>query len=131
MSGHTPWKELRSKLVRPEDEPRIAKLREQMEADLLREQMAHHEKLHDGRITSRKIISLYELPIALIEARIAAQLTQLQLAERIGVTEHQIQLWEADEYSDVDLTRLQDIADALALQMYGTITFSGAATGNS
>ena len=127
MSGHTPWKELRSKLVRPEDEPRIAKLREQMEADLLREQKAHHEKLRDGRITSRKIISLYELPIALIEARIAAQLTQLQLAERIGVTEQQIQLWEADEYSDVDLTRLQDIADALAVQMHGTITFSGAA----
>jgi HTH-type transcriptional regulator/antitoxin HigA len=127
MSGHTPWKELRSKLVRPEDEPRIAKLREQMEADLQREQTAHHEKLRDGRITSRKIISLYELPIALIEARIAAQLTQLQLAERIGVAEQQIQLWEADEYSDVDLTRLQDIADALAVQMHGTITYSSAA----
>jgi HTH-type transcriptional regulator/antitoxin HigA len=127
MSGHTPWKELRRKLVKPEDEPRIAKIREQMQADLLREQMAHHEKLRDGRITSRKIISLYELPIALIEARIAAKLSQLQLAERIGVTEQQIQLWETDEYSDVDLTRLQDIADALALQMYGTITFSSAA----
>jgi DNA-binding XRE family transcriptional regulator len=127
MTGHTPWKELRSKLVRPEDEPRIAKIREQMEADLLREQMAHHEKLRDGRITSRKIISLYELPTALIEARIAAQLTQLQLAERIGVAEQQIQLWEADEYSDVDLTRLQDIADALGVQMHGTITFTCAA----
>ena len=127
MSGHTPWKELRSKLVRPEDEPRIAKLREQMEADLQREQTAHHEKLRDGRITSRKIISLYELPIALIEARIAAKLSQLQLAERIGVTEQQIQLWETDEYSDVDLTRLQDIADALAVQMHGTITYSSAA----
>jgi HTH-type transcriptional regulator/antitoxin HigA len=127
MSGHTPWKELRRKLVKPEDEPRIAKIREQMQADLLREQMAHHEKLRDGRITSRKIISLYELPIALIEARIAAKLSQLQLAERIGVTEQQIQLWETDEYSDVDLTRLQDIADALGVQMHGTITFSNAA----
>jgi HTH-type transcriptional regulator/antitoxin HigA len=127
MSGHTPWKELRRKLVKPEDEPRIAKIREQMQADLLREQMAHHEKLRDGRITSRKIISLYELPIALIEARIAAKLSQLQLAERIGVTEQQIQLWETDEYSDVDLTRLQDIADALGVQMHGTITFSSAA----
>jgi DNA-binding XRE family transcriptional regulator len=127
MSGHTPWKELRSKLVRPEDEPRIAKIREQMEADLLREQMAHHEKLRDGSITSRKIISLYELPIALIEARIAAKLSQRQLAERIGVAEQEIQRWEADEYSDVDLTRLQDIADALGVQMHGTITFSSAA----
>jgi DNA-binding XRE family transcriptional regulator len=127
MTGTTSWKELRSKLVKPEDEPRIAKIREQMEAELLREQMAHHEKLRDGRITSREITSLYELPTALVEARIAAKLTQRQLAERIDVAEQQIQLWEADEYSDVNLTRLQEIADALAVQMHGTITFSSAA----
>jgi DNA-binding XRE family transcriptional regulator len=30
----TTWKELRPKLVKPEDEPRIAKIREQMEAEL-------------------------------------------------------------------------------------------------
>jgi DNA-binding XRE family transcriptional regulator len=30
----TPWKEIRSKRIKPEDEPRIAKIREQMEAEL-------------------------------------------------------------------------------------------------
>ena len=47
-------------------------------------------------------------PTALIEARIAAKLTQRQLAKRIGVAEQQIQRWEANGYSGVNLTRLQE-----------------------
>jgi len=30
----TPWREIRNKRIKPEDEPRIAKIREQMEAEL-------------------------------------------------------------------------------------------------
>jgi predicted transcriptional regulator len=30
----TPWREIRGKRIKPEDEPRIAKIREQMEAEL-------------------------------------------------------------------------------------------------
>jgi DNA-binding XRE family transcriptional regulator len=97
------------------------------EIESLRAQMDHYEKLRDGRITSREITSLHDLPTALIEARIAARLTQRQLAERIGVAEQQIQRWEADEYSGVSIHRLQDIADALGVQMHETITYSSAA----
>jgi DNA-binding XRE family transcriptional regulator len=97
------------------------------EIEELRHQIDHYEKLRDGHITSREITSLYELPIALIEARIAARLTQRQLAKRIGVAEQQIQRWEANEYSGVNLTRLQEIADALGVQMHDTITYSSAA----
>ncbi len=89
--------------------------------------MNHYEKLRDGHITSREITSLHELPTALIEARIAARLTQRQLAKRIGVAEQQIQRWEANDYSGVNLTRLQEIADALGIQMHDTITYSSAA----
>jgi HTH-type transcriptional regulator / antitoxin HipB len=78
-------------------------------------------------ITSREITSLHELPIALIEARIAARLTQRQLAERIGVAEQQVQRWEANDYSGVGLDRLQSIADALGVQIHETITYSSAA----
>ncbi len=53
----------------------------------------HYERLRDGHITSREITSMNELPIALIEARIAVRLTQRQLAERVGVAEQQIQRW--------------------------------------
>jgi DNA-binding XRE family transcriptional regulator len=95
--------------------------------ETLRRQIDHYEKLRDGRITSREITSLRELPTALIEARIAARLTQRQLAERIGVAEQQIQRWEANDYSGVNLDRLQSIADALGVQMHETITYSSAA----
>ena len=33
-SKTTPWREIRNKRIKPEDEPRIAKIREQMEAEL-------------------------------------------------------------------------------------------------
>lgn len=78
-------------------------------------------------ITGPEITSLRELSTALIEARIAAPLTQRQLSERVGVTEHQIQLWEAHDYSGVSIYRLQDIADAVGIKMHGTITYSCAA----
>jgi DNA-binding XRE family transcriptional regulator len=97
------------------------------EIEELRHQLDHYEKLRDGRITSREITSLHELPTALIEARIAARLTQRQLAKRIGVAEQQIQRWEANDYSGVNLTRLQEIADALGIQMHDTLTYSSAA----
>jgi hypothetical protein len=35
----------------------------------------HYERLRDGHTTSREITSMNELPIALIEARIAVRLT--------------------------------------------------------
>jgi DNA-binding XRE family transcriptional regulator len=97
------------------------------EIEVLRAQVDHYEKLRDGHITSREITSLHELPIALIEARIAARLTQRQLAERVGVAEQQIQRWEANDYSGVGLDRVQSVADALGMQIHETITYSSAA----
>ena len=95
--------------------------------ETLRKQLEHYEKLRDGLITSREITSLRELPTALIEARIAAKLTQGQLAKRTGVAAQQVQRWEANEYSGVNLDRLQSIADALGVQIHETITYSSAA----
>ncbi|MHB1468007.1 MAG: helix-turn-helix transcriptional regulator [Candidatus Saccharimonadales bacterium] len=97
------------------------------EIETLQRQIDHYERLRDGHITSREITSLRDLPSALIEARIAAQLTQRQLAERIGVAEQQVQRWEANDYSSVGLDRLQGIADALGVQIQETITYSSAA----
>ncbi len=95
--------------------------------ETFRHEIDHYERLRDGYITSREITSLHELPIALIEARIAARLTQRQLAERLGVAEQQVQRWEANDYSGIGLDRLQSIADALGVQIHETITYSSAA----
>ncbi len=97
------------------------------EADELRVQLHHYEQLRDGKVTGREITSLRDLPTALIEARIAAHLTHRQLAERIGVAEQQIQRWEANSYTGVNLDRLQSIADALGTHIHETITYNHAA----
>jgi DNA-binding XRE family transcriptional regulator len=97
------------------------------EAEVLRAQIDRYEQLRDGHITGRESTSLRELPTALIEARIAAQLTQRDLAQRLGVAEQQIQRWEANNYTGVNLERLQSIADALGIRIHGTISYSSAA----
>jgi len=97
------------------------------EADELRAQVKHYAQLRDGTITGRHLDSLRDLPTALIEARIAANLTQRSLADRLGVAEQQVQRWEATAYAGVGLERLQDIADALRIRIRENITYSSAA----
>jgi transcriptional regulator with XRE-family HTH domain len=114
----------------PEVDPRIhLAMRESIasEAEQLRAQIHHYEQLRDGHITEREITSLRELPTALIEARIAARLTQRELAASIDVPEQQIQRWEAHDYAGVNLERLQNIADALGIHIHETITYKPAA----
>jgi DNA-binding transcriptional regulator YiaG len=94
------------------------------ERDELRAQLARYEDLRSGRVAQRTLHSLRELPVALIEARIAARLTQRELAERLGVPEQQVQRWEANEYAGVGVDRLQTIADALGVQVLETITYA-------
>jgi transcriptional regulator with XRE-family HTH domain len=65
--------------------------------------------------------------VALIEARIAARLTQHALADRLGVAEQQIQRWEANGYAGVGLDRLQDVADALGTRIQESVIYSSAA----
>jgi DNA-binding transcriptional regulator YiaG len=97
------------------------------EAEELRVQLKHYEQLRDGAITGRELDSLRDLPTALIEARIAAKLTQRALAQRLGIAEQQVQRWEATGYAGVGLDRLQDIADALDTRIRENVTYSSAA----
>jgi DNA-binding XRE family transcriptional regulator len=94
------------------------------EIEELRSQLARYDDLRSGRVADSTLDSLRELPIALIEARIVAHLTQRDLAELLGVSEQQVQRWEANAYSGVGLDRLQEIADALRLEIHETVTFA-------
>jgi HTH-type transcriptional regulator/antitoxin HigA len=101
-------------------DPRIHQaMIESLESELvvLREQLERYEALKAGKVTSRTADSLRELPIVLIEGRIAAGLTQRDLAKRLGVPEQQIQRYEATLYSGVSLQRLQEVADTLGLEI--------------
>jgi DNA-binding Xre family transcriptional regulator len=94
------------------------------ELDVLREQVDHYEALKAGKVKRRNVHSIRELPVLLIEGRIAAGLTQRQLADRLGLPEQQIQRYEATKYSGVSLDRLQEVADALGMEIEERVTYS-------
>ncbi|HSS52713.1 MAG TPA: helix-turn-helix transcriptional regulator [Thermoanaerobaculia bacterium] len=89
----------------------------QSQLDALREQIAEYEALRSGQQAVISLNSLEELPQALIRARIAAGLTQRDLAERMGLKEQQIQRYEATEYASADLARVNEVARALGLRV--------------
>jgi ribosome-binding protein aMBF1 (putative translation factor) len=97
------------------------------QAETLREELKHYEDLRDGRISQRELGSLRDLPIALIEARIAAGLTQKALAQRLEVAEQQVQRWEVTLYSGVGVERLQEIIDALGMAVRATVRYAAPA----
>lgn len=93
------------------------------EADALRAELEEYERLRAGHVTQRTLSSLRELPTAIVEARIAAHVTQKNLAKRLGVAEQQVQRWEANRYAGVGVERMQEIADALGVRITETIRF--------
>jgi ribosome-binding protein aMBF1 (putative translation factor) len=113
--------------LEPDVDPRIHQaMRDSLEseAEELESQVARYEDLREGRVSERELDSLRDLPIALIEARIAAGLTQGALADRLGLPEQQVQRWEASQYSGVGVERLQEIADALGVEVHETISYA-------
>jgi hypothetical protein len=90
----------------------------------LRAQLDRYDELRSGRVTERTLTSLRELPVALIEGRIAARLTQRELAGRLSLPQQQIQRWEANGYAGVSVDRLQDVADALGLELLETVAYA-------
>ena len=99
---------------------------EALESELavLREQLDQYDALKAGKVKSRRVHSLRELPVLLIEGRIAAGLTQRELAERLDRAEQQIQKYEATMYAGASLERLQEVADALKLEIEERVSYS-------
>lgn len=85
--------------------------------DELRGQVEEYEALLAGERPVLSLESFEELPHALIKARIAAGLTQKDLAERLGLKEQQIQRYEATDYASASLERLQEVIRALGIRM--------------
>ncbi len=85
-----------------------------------------YEDLRDGSIGRRELGSLRDLATALVEARIVAGLTQKQLGERLEVEEQQIQRWEANLYSGVGVEGLEEVVDALGMDVKVTVDYAAA-----
>jgi HTH-type transcriptional regulator / antitoxin HipB len=83
----------------------------------LQQELADYEQLKSGRILTFVLGSLNDLPTTLIKARIAAGMTQKELADKIGVREQQIQRYEASHYHSASFDRLRSIAVALNIEI--------------
>jgi ribosome-binding protein aMBF1 (putative translation factor) len=86
----------------------------QSEVEVLRGQLDDYEKTRSGeQAPAVELEVLKEVPRALVQARIAAGLTQKELAQRLGLKEQQVQRYEASGYASASLRRLQEVADAI------------------
>lgn len=83
----------------------------------LLDELADYEALKAGAVSVLKANSLAELPLLLIKARIASQLTQQALADKLGLKPQQIQRYESEHYISASLERLVEVATALNLEI--------------
>ena len=86
----------------------------------LRAALARYDALKSGAIGATDIVETADLGRAAIEARIAAQLTQQELAERVGVTQQQIHKWESSCYEAAGLRTLTKVLKALDARLDGS-----------
>ena len=106
------------------DKVKVHPVLRKAQADALRSQLAdlrgeirQYESLRSGKKKTLQLDSLDDLPRALIEARIAAGLSQKDLADRLGLKEQQIQRYESTNYGSASLARVQQIAHVLGLRV--------------
>jgi len=84
------------------------------------EQAREYEALKSGNVPLT-LRSLRELPLVLVRARVAAGLSQKQLAQRLGLKAQQIQRYEATRYRTITLGRMLEVAEALGLRLEGSV----------
>ncbi|NEQ81109.1 MAG: helix-turn-helix transcriptional regulator [Moorea sp. SIO2I5] len=90
------------------------------------EEIEEYEALKSGQYKVLELESLEELPLALIKARIAAGLSQKELADRLGIKEQQIQRYEDTEYASASFTRLIEVSQALGIKVREDVFFPNA-----
>jgi ribosome-binding protein aMBF1 (putative translation factor) len=106
-----------SPFAHPNIHPRLIKAqRDAMASQLetLRREIREYERLRSSRRRQINPEEIAELPRKLIRARIAAGLSQRELAERLELKEQQIQRYEATNYETASLKRVIEVARALA-----------------
>jgi transcriptional regulator with XRE-family HTH domain/Zn-dependent peptidase ImmA (M78 family) len=85
--------------------------------ETLEEEVLEYERLKAGFYEVLEVNSFDDLPIAIIRSRIAQNLTQKNLADRLGMKEQLIQKYENTMYSSASFSRLQEIINALDLKI--------------
>jgi len=117
-----------SRRARSGAKPALQKLEKdalRSQLDELRAEVKRYELLKHGQRQPAPIASFDQLPLALVEARICAGLSQKGLAERLGLQEQQIQRYEATDYASASLTRIKEVAEALGVTIKAELACAG------
>lgn len=83
----------------------------------LEESIADYESLRAGDRQVLEVDKIEDLPLVLIQARIAAGLSQRELGEKIGLKEQQVQRYESTLYRSASMQRIADIARTLGVEI--------------
>lgn len=83
----------------------------------LRKEIEEYNALKSGKRKTVALASLDELPRTLIRARIAAGLTQEELAAKLGLKPQQIQRYEATDYHSASMQRMSEVLRALGVRL--------------
>jgi transcriptional regulator with XRE-family HTH domain len=81
------------------------------------DELSEYEALRAGDRSAFEVRAFEELPQTLIKARIASGLTQRDLANKLGLSEQQVQRYEATEYASASLSRVLEVARVLGLRL--------------
>ena len=101
-------------------DPMIVKAqRESLESQYkeLKGLLRQYENMKSGSIRDLSGSAIEDIGTKLVMARIVAGLSQRQLAEKLGLKQQQIQRYEADKFQSASLRRLEQIADALGVNV--------------
>ncbi len=82
----------------------------------LQKELAEYEALRSGKRIVLALDSLERVAQVLIQARIAAGLSQEELAAKLGLKSQQIQRYEANDYQSANLERIAAILRVLRVQ---------------
>jgi transcriptional regulator with XRE-family HTH domain len=113
--------ELRAKAdAKPEDKRLRFELRAVSgELTRMQEELSEYTSLKAGQTEVGEARTIGDIPRLLIRARIAAGLSQADLARRLGLKEQQIQRYESSDYEGASLGRLIEIGRALQVRLDG------------
>ena len=83
----------------------------------LKAELEEYKALRTGQRHVLELDSFDDLPRVLVQARIAAGLSQQDLAAKLGIKEQQIQRYEASDYQSASLARVSEVIKALGLRV--------------
>jgi len=87
----------------------------------IRAEIAQYDLLKSGEFPFTKTHSLEQLPSVLVQARIAAGMSQTDLAASLALKPQQVQRYEASGYMGASLARLIEVARALGVKASGAV----------